>query len=301
MSRSLSLLPSANALVVFEAAARLGSFKRAAEELNVTQPSISQTVRAMEDRLGGALFVRGNRGVQLTAAGAELMSAVEPALRRIDGALRSISATGNRTISIASSTSVATQWLLPLTASFQRAHPDLNVRLLATDRNVEPGGDVDFTIRRGPVDWDLPNCWHVSDEVLYTICSRSYLARRGPVSDIRDLANHDIIHNHEAFRNRMNWREWLSAQGFGELQLPETLTLNEYQLVIQACIAGEGIALGWSITTKALVDQGILVRPLDNEVHTGHAFYILGDPETRLSRHKMDYVDWIRSGLTASA
>ncbi|QFT81990.1 DNA-binding transcriptional activator GcvA [Roseovarius sp. THAF27] len=104
--------------------------------------------------------------------------------------------------------------------------------------------------------------------------------------------NHSIIHNAEPYRNRMQWKEWLSLQGHN-LTLPETLTLNDYQLVIQACIAGEGIALGWSFTTQRLVDQGILLKPLDNEVVTDHAFYVLGPKYAELSRNKMRYINWI--------
>jgi len=194
MSGLRRLLPSANALIVFEAAARLNSFNLAAVELGVTQPSVSQTVKAMEARLGVQLFKRGNRGVRLTSAGAELKAEVEPALRKIEIRLRALSRRNSHALTVAASTSVSTQWLLPLTAAFQRAHPDMHVKLVTTDRNIEPGDEVDLTIRRGPVNWGRPNSWHLSDEVLYTICSSAYLDRKGPVRDVDDLVNHDIIH-----------------------------------------------------------------------------------------------------------
>jgi len=297
MSGLRRLLPSANALIVFEAAARLNSFNLAAVELGVTQPSVSQTVKAMEARLGVQLFKRGNRGVRLTSAGAELKAEVEPALRKIEIRLRALSRRNSHALTVAASTSVSTQWLLPLTAAFQRAHPDMHVKLVTTDRNIEPGDEVDLTIRRGPVNWGRPNSWHLSDEVLYTICSSAYLDRKGPVRDVDDLVNHDIIHNAEPFRNRMNWQEWLAAQGYENLQVPSTFVLNDYQLVIQACLAGEGIALGWSFTTGPLVERGVLVQPLRNEVRTDHAFYILGSKSAEIPRSKNAYVKWIRAGL----
>jgi len=298
MSNLRKLLPSPNALIAFEAAARLNSFNLAARELGITQPSISQTIKAMESRLGVQLFERGNRGVRLTSAGGELMSDVEPALKKIETRLTSIAQRNSNVLTIAASTSVSAQWLLPLTASFQRVHPEINVRLMTTDRNIEPGDEVDFTIQRGPLNWDRANCWHLADEVLFVICSQAYLERKGPLSSIRDLVNHDIIHNAEPHRNRMNWQQWLDAQGFHDLTLPQTLVLDDYQLVIQACLAGEGFALGWSITTGPLVDQGILVQPLSNKVHTNHAFFILGPKSAQLSKRKRKYIDWIKAAVT---
>lgn len=297
MSDLRKLLPSPNALIAFEAAARLNSFNLAAKELGITQPSISQTIKAMEDRLGVQLFERGNRGVRLTSAGAELMSDVEPALKKIETRLKALSRRNSHTLTIAASTSVSAQWLLPLTASFQRAHPEMNVRLITTDRNIEPGDEVDLTIQRGPLDWDRANCWHLVDEVLFVICSHAYLDRKGSIRNIPDLLNHDIIHNAEPYRNRMNWRQWLQAQGIHDLTLPQTLVLDDYQLVIQACLAGEGVALGWSITTASLVNQGILVRPLENKVHTNHAFFIVGPRSTQISSRKRKYIDWIKAGV----
>ena len=294
------LLPSPNALIAFEAAARLSSFNLAAKELGITQPSISQTIKAMEARLGVQLFERGNRGVRLTSAGTELMNDVEPALNKIEARLKSLAQRNSNTLTIAASTSVSAQWLLPLTSSFQRQNPKLNVRLMTTDRNIEPGDDVDLTIQRGPLNWDRPNCWHLADEVLFLICSHAYMERKGPLKGIQDLVNHDIIHNAEPHRNRMNWQQWLDAQDIRDVTLPQTLVLDDYQLVIQACLAGEGIALGWSITTGSLVDQGILVQPLTNQVHTNHAFFILGSKATRLSRRKRKFIDWIKTGVITS-
>ena len=297
MSDLRKLLPSPNSLIVFEAAARLSSFNLAAKELNITQPSISQTIKAMEERLGVQLFERGNRGVRLTSAGSELMSDVEPALKKIAARLSSLSQRNSHTLTIAASTSVSAQWLLPLTASFQRKHPEMNVRLMTTDRNVEPGDDIDLTIQRGPLNWERSNCWHLADEELFVICSHAYLERKGPIRGVSDLVNHDIIHNAEPYRNRMNWRQWLDAQGIHDGNLPQTLVLDDYQLVIQACLAGEGVALGWSITTGPLVDQGILVQPLENKVRTNHAFFILGPKSAQISQRKRKYIDWVKAGV----
>ena len=293
MSDLRKLIPSAQSLLVFEAAARLQSFKAAAAELNVTQPSVSHSIRAMEDHLGVRLFERGNRGVRLTPAGSELFADLAPALGQIERRIRSLKARDSRTIVVAASTSASAQWLLPITAEFQRSNPGISVRIDTSDRNVDPGGEVDLAIRRGPKNWSRRNCWRISDEVLFTMCSPAYLERAGPVRDFADLKNHAIIHNAEPFRERMQWHEWLTRNGHGEIELPETLTLNDYQLAIQACIAGEGIALGWSFTTQGLVDRGVLVKPLPEEVATDRAFYLIGSEKENFTGNKLKFIRWV--------
>lgn len=293
MSGLRKLVPSTQSLLVFEAAARLQSFKAAAAEMNVTQPNVSHSIRALENHLGVRLFERGNRGVSLTASGSELYADLAPALGQIERRIRSLKARESRTIVVAASTSASAQWLLPITAEFQRAHPEVSVRIDASDRDVDPGGEVDLAIRRGPKDWRRRNCWRIADEVLFAMCSPAYLEKAGPLRDLSDLPRHAIIHNIEPFRERMQWRTWLEQCGAGELDLPETLVLNDYQLAIQACIAGEGIALGWSFTTQTLIDRGVLVKPLPQEVTTDHAFHVLGAETANLAGTKLQFVHWL--------
>ena len=293
MSELRSLIPSAQSLLVFEAAARLLSFKSAAIELRVTQPSISHTIRALEEHLGVRLFERGNRGVHLTRAGTELMADLAPALKQIETSLRGIRIRDQQTITIAASTAASTQWLLPKVATFRRDNPEISVRIITTDRNIDPGDEVDLSIRRGPRDWKRKNCWHLADEVLYPICSPAYLQKAPPIRDLKDLRHHAILHSDEPFRSRMGWREWLQLQRVVDLELPETLVLNDNQLVIQACIAGEGIALGWSFTTSHLVEQGTLMRPLDHVAATEFAFYVIGGEAANFTKDKLRFINWI--------
>ena len=293
MSKLRKLLPSFNALLVFEVSARMRSFKLAAEELNVTQPSVSSTIKSLEEHLGFRLFQRNNRGVELTSAGLELASELSPALERIELKLKSLSDRNSDTLTIAASTSVSAQWLLPKTSDYKREHGDLSISIITTDRNLDPSDDLDFSIRRGPKNWDRPNCWHLSDEELYLICSPSYRERFGPIRGLSDLANHKIIHNAEPYRKRMDWREWLDAQGCSDIKLPVSLVLNDYQLVLQACVAGEGVALGWSFTTRALIEAGFLEVPIENTVCTDFAFYIIAPTWKDVSKNKLKYIKWL--------
>ena len=85
----------------------------------------------------------------------------------------------------------------------------------------------------------------------------------------------------------------LQLQHVVDLELPETLVLNDNQLVIQACIAGEGIALGWSFTTSHLVEQGTLMRPLDHVAATEFAFYVIGGEAANFTKDKLRFINWI--------
>ena len=262
MSGLRKLVPSANALLVFDAAARSLNFQTAAQELNVTQPSISHSIKALERHLGMPLFERGNRGVRLTSAGEALHGDVGPALARIETRLLAMTRPGARSVTIASSTAVAAQWLLPLTAAFQREYPDIQVRMITTDRDLEPGEDVDLAILRAP-------------------------------AEVSDLAQHSILHLAEPFRSRMPWASWLAEAGHDGLEVPETLVVNDYQLLVQACIAGEGVALGWSLVVQNLLDQGYLQRPLDAVVRTPNAFFVIGPQHRDLSANEARFMDWV--------
>lgn len=294
MSDLKKLLPSAQSLLVFDTAARTLNFKAAAAELNVTQPSVSHSIRTFENHLGVSLFIRGNRGVSLSPAGMKLQEKLTPALSQIEAALKSISTNNDGIITIAASTSVAAQWLLPHLSNFQTENPKIKIKVLTTDHNIEPGLEVDLAIQRGPKQWQRDNCWHISNEILHPVCSPAYLTSAPPIKSITDLPNHSILHNDEPFRNRMQWNQWLNELNLGHVNLPQTMVFNEVEMVLQACVAGKGIGLGWSFTTQRLIKQGLLVRPLKDAVETDHAFYILGKQSASLNQECKQFVAWIR-------
>ena len=125
---------SLDGLRAFEAVARRLSFSAAADELHLTQSAISRQIKALETELGAALFIRGTRKVELTAAGTQLRQAVLPALDGIDRSVRQIRvAQGRRAVSLSTFASFASLWLLPRLPGFQQQHPDIDIRITATD------------------------------------------------------------------------------------------------------------------------------------------------------------------------
>ena len=146
MSKLRSLVPSTHSLFVFEAAARTLSFKRAASELNVTQPSVSHSIKLLEKHCEVSLFTRDNRGVRLTEAGRRLYDDVRAGFLRMEQGLQAISGTSVDYITFAGSSSLAAHWLAPQLYHFQQAHPDIKIKVVATDKDMEPDHEVDVTV-----------------------------------------------------------------------------------------------------------------------------------------------------------
>src|SRR5688500_16476099 len=139
--------PPLHSLQGFVAAARLGNLSRAAETLHLTVSALSHQIRALEERLDQRLFVRGARGIALTADGQQLFDRVAPALDTIEHALRPYGAKRDQVLTISVMPSFASSWLVPRLAGFLAAHPQLEINLQSSvelvdferDRGIDAG------------------------------------------------------------------------------------------------------------------------------------------------------------------
>ena len=163
------------ALRAFEAVARRLSFSAAAEELFLTQPAISRQIKALETGLGAPLFVRGTRKVELSQAGALLQRSVLPLLQRLDTTVRQIrSARGRRHVAISTFASFASLWLLPRLAAFERAHPDIDIRISASDTMIDLGdSDIDLVLRYCRPGDAAPGATLLFDETIAPVIGRT--------------------------------------------------------------------------------------------------------------------------------
>lgn len=293
MSKLRYMLPSTQSLFVFEAAARNLNFKLAAAELNVTQPSISHAIKALERQCKVDLFVRDNRGVQLTEAGRLLYDSVRSGFQRIEQSLKTITSDETQYITVAASTSLAAHWLVPKLPIFQQRHPGIKIKIVTTDRDVEPDHQVDMTIWLRPRHFERPNSWYMCDEVIFPVCSPSYMASAPPIKSVDDLASHQLIHSFDAHRKRMGWSEWLGLFGSASAEIEPNLVFNDYQLAIQAALAGEGIVLGWTLTSHPLRKNKLLVRPLTEELRTENAFFVIANERSSKRDEMKRLVEWV--------
>ncbi|MFO1038098.1 MAG: LysR substrate-binding domain-containing protein [Geminicoccaceae bacterium] len=292
-----SLLPSANALIVFEAAARRCSFTAAAAELGMTQASVSYAVKSLETSLGCPLFHRLHRRVELTDTGERFFRDVALALdhiRRSAEAVRRTARPGPVTFS--TSTAFAAFWMVPRLARFRRLYPEIDLRLQATDRDVDLVAEgLDLGVRRGDGHWPGCGSFLLAEEVVRPVCSPAYLASAGVPTTANSLQHHTLIHLDETFRPRSTWVDWFETQGVAFRDRGQGLRLNDYALVLQAALAGQGIALGWAHLTDASIAAGQLCPALDLPLRTGKGFHIVWRSEPPLSGEAIRVREWLRS------
>ena len=259
-------------LITFEAAARTGSFTKAALELAVGQPAVSHAIRLLEDELGVVLFDRRHKGVELTEAGRYLLEQVSLGLTLMDQALREVrSMTPGHQVTLAVSTATATWWLMPRIARFKQQHPDIELRCITTDIDLDLDLErerIDLAITLGSGDFAQHARWRFVNEEVFAVCSPAFLAANPQLQSPQDLANSTLLHLEERYRPRLDWSLWLAHFGVSAARAGKALTFNDYSIVLQAALEGQGLALGWRHIVEPLIAQGRLVRPVPQSVST---------------------------------
>lgn len=284
---------SLNNLLVFESAARRGSFTRAAEDLAISQPAVSHAMRLLEADLGVALFERQHKGVQTTEAGKYLLEQVGMGLSLIDQALREVRSMQAHQVTLAVSTATATWWLLPRIARFKQQHPDIELRIITTDTDLDLARErIDLAITLGADDFANYQRWHFVDEEIFPVCSPTFL-QANPLPDLKALAHSPLLLLEERYRPRMGWKDWLARFDVSLPRQPKLFRFNDYSIVLQAAIEGQGVAQGWRHIVQPLIAQGILVRPLQHSVTTDQPLFITA-PQGRALRPDVAYLkDWL--------
>ena len=289
-------IPPLDPLVAFEAAARLGSFARAAEELALSQAAVSQRIRHLEDAVGAALFLRANRRVQLTRAGRLLQQATAPALRNIAAASEEIRARqgGNR-LTIGADNALTTMWLMPLLNQFRDLNEDdLSVRLAASDREEDClADDLDLAILHGDGTWEGRDAVLLFSEEVFPVCAPEYLMKNPPVIGPEYLPAHPLLELEDPRHTWMSWRSWLADAGVPDQPLTEPLRINAYTLIIEEAKAGRGIALGWRNLVDAELAAGTLVRPVADSVKTKLGYYLTWRMDYPLDPTPAAFRDWL--------
>ncbi|MEQ8653198.1 MAG: LysR substrate-binding domain-containing protein [Kiloniellales bacterium] len=267
-------LPPFDLIVPFESAARLGSFTRAAEELNVTQSAVSQRVRKLEDQLGVTLFLRRHRRIELTASGRELLNGATVALNHLTAATASLRrAEQHPRLSLATDTSIAALWLPPRLARFRGANPKLAVDLTVSDRE-EACRDADVAILHGSGDWPGFESRLLFGDKIFPVAAPAY-ADRHPIKTPADLLSLDLIDLDYQHWNWMNWGIWLTECGLDPHETGRVFQSNSYPAVIDAARAGWGVALGWEHFLDEDLAAGRLQRLGTHEVTTRFGYHLL--------------------------
>ena len=255
-------------LRAFEAVARHLNFRAASEELSLTQSAVSRQIQAMEEEVGVALFLRHTRAVELTSAGGQLLRAVVPALERLDNAVRMVRrSAGRKSVAITTWASFASMWLIPRLEAFQNDHPDIDLRIDASDVCVElDTADVDVALRYARAGSVPANAIRLFGEQLTPVASPWLLKSGHPLMRGSDLAHFALIEAGDGHRNQnlelLAWRRWLDVHGFPTLEPKRWLYFNYAHQIAQAALTGQGIALARMPLVADSLASGDLVEIL---------------------------------------
>lgn len=289
------LLGSPRHLLVFEAAARHKSFTRAAEELNVQQPAVSFSIRQLETSLGVQLFERTHKRVTLTHAGERFYNDTARAFDQISTSAQSIRQLGrNDHVTLNASSAFVHYWMVPRLRALHAALPDVDLRLQSSDR--EPMIEVEnisLAIRRGTGDWPDCHAALIAPEVIFPIASPRVMQSAVNLKTVANLLHERLIHLEEPIRERPTWKQWFAHFDVHDREPTAGLRLNDYALVLQAAIAGEGIAFGWQHVTDRLIAQDLLVAKREWSWTTGKGFYLVWSKTKPLIPQAEQVRDWI--------
>ena len=273
-----SQLPSLNALWAFEASARHLSFTRAAEELGITQPAVSQSIKQLERSLGSALFARHHRQLALTQEGERFLRDVNVGLGHIQSSVSFLHGrkNQNRSVTISVSTALATHWLLPRAALFELEYPNVDLRFQTNARDIDLVREgIELGIRQqSPQGSDYESDLFANEEV-WAVCSPKYAENLKLPITPQALKQQRLIHLDEPHRTPMTWETWFAANNVELTQSSSRLTLNDYAIVLQAALAGQGVSLGWTHIIEPLLKNGQLVKVCSAPVKTQQPFFLV--------------------------
>lgn len=292
-------LPTFGLLNTFEVAARHLSFTLASQELCLTQGAVSRQIKALEDQIGVTLFLRKHRAIELTLEGVELYKVVTRSLEDIGACLEAMrNNTAFPQITVAASVSFAYYWLMPRLEKFSEAHPEIDLRILASDQKVDLTRDgVDVAILFGCDPWSAVEAKFMFGEQVYPVCSPDYLASHPELQQASDMLDQTLLHLEGGGNlwGSVNWQIWLAMQGVTATPVRRGIQLNSYPMVLQAAEAGRGVALGWSYVVDEMLQDGRLVCPVNASLDTRNGYY-LGAPKGKQNNVAVEvFKQWIVS------
>ena len=299
MARSQSAptrLPGINALIAFETAARHGNLSRAARELGTTQSVISRHMANLEKRLSARLFDRSRAGVRLTDAGSRFHEAVSKSLDTLRAAVAEIAERADdEQVVIACSHDGSHFFLLPRYGALQEALGErVGIRVLTYHYDVqpplvEPAADVVLTWESRATEKERVV---IHQEAVRPICSPGYAAAHadvldGPARGWGDIVFLDLVQTNQGWAS---WEDWYAMAGRPE-RSPRTIGFDSYTYVLEAAIAGQGVALGWRGFFERYLDTGALVALADGSVEFGNRYCAVLTGKGRANPHARKCLD----------
>jgi len=269
------------ALRCFEIAARLLSFTKAAQALNLTQSAVSQQIRHLEDRLGYPLFVRQSRGLKMTVKGVALFETTSRAFLDINQTLQQLGLS-NAPLQVSCLPSLALQWLMPRLTEFHRQQPNVSVRLKAEfqmlDRHAMDADDIDVAVRYDPVHYNRLHADVILDEYLIAVATPAYLAQHPSFAAANSLDGVVLLHDASPWVGAaefVEWRTWLQAAHPEWVEHLDGPQFNLSSLAISAALNHQGVAMGRTALVYDEIKSGRLVNVFGKHVRAPARYMLL--------------------------
>ncbi|MFS2217384.1 LysR family transcriptional regulator [Massilia sp. NEAU-DD11] len=273
-------LPPLDLLRTFVAVGRRMSITLAAQDLCIVQSAVSRQIQALEATLGCRLFVRAYRSIEFTPEGRHLFRNADPMLDQLGSVIGMLRPAAERPcITITATIGVTALWLLPRLGGFQRASPDIDVRVAATNRVMGLDRDgMDLALRYCPDAAAPGGAVRLFSEILIPVAHPSLGV--SAIEEPAQLRRHVLIDYDDSSRPWLQWKHWLRGAGHKTGTSGNgRLLFNQYDQVVQAALAGQGVALGRLALVGNLLAEGKLaVATARPPVTTDHGYWLLARP-----------------------
>jgi LysR family glycine cleavage system transcriptional activator len=275
-----------NALQMFVAAARAKNLTRAAERLHLTVSALSHQIRLLEQRVDFVLFVRGPRGLTLTAEGQRLLRNVAPHLDAIEEALKPLCARSGHTLSLSAMPSMTSSWLLPRLPAFVAKHPEVELNLHSATELVDfADGRYDAALRYGAGQWPNVTVEPLLEEWLTPVASPALLGRHkrwrpGSLGSLPLLGPEDA------------WQEWFAMHG-GTQPKRYATSFSDSESRQRAAVEGLGVALGRITMVRPLIETGQLVALVPEQMKADRSHYLVYPERSRKHAGFAAFREWL--------
>jgi DNA-binding transcriptional LysR family regulator len=298
-------LPPLDQLEAFEASARHLSFTKAADELALTQSAVSRQIAALESHYGLALFRRLHRALRLTDDGQTLFQAVSEVLAQLHGVSGELKRDRRaKTVVVTTTPGFAGLWLIPRLSGFTATRPEVDVRISAAYKLVNLNRDgFDLAIRYQSEDAIDPGAELLFGDVVLPVCSPRLLRDPArPLKTPEDLRHHVLMYlDSGPGADMQDWPIWLRAMKLDNLKPASVLHFSQFDQLINAAVAGQGIALGRSPLLKQLLKERKLVAPFKKAVASPRSYYLVCSATAARKPEVQEFAAWLKAeALTTS-
>lgn len=265
------MLPSLPSLRAFDAAARTGSFRAAAEELRVTPTAVSHHIRNLEKHLSVQLFDRVGRSVTLTTDGRRLAAATGQAFGLLEDTVSSFQRSTRNVVRVAAGPIVTARWLMPRISDFWNSHPDIELEVVPSYKPHRlHWGNADIIIR-----WvrlaDVPRGTPLLLALQpIAVASPDFISREGPFTQPADLLRCPILHQ----RDHWGWLDWFTAMGVEAVEQLRGPVFEDANVLLRGAVEGQGATIGWLPLVEHDLAEGRIARLFDEVITPTHGYVV---------------------------